>query len=91
MIHGKDKMTIADFKLITVQTARQILTKFVKNKSKFEELSSLLEDNVMSTFQLRDICTFNNDFESLKKELKSYVKMCKDFKDMSLMDIQLLA
>lgn len=91
MIHGKDKMTIADFKLITVQTARQILSKFVKNKSKFEELSSLLEDNVMSTFQLRDILTFNNDFESLKKELKSYVKMCKDFKDMSLMDIQLLA
>lgn len=91
MIQGKDKMTIADFKLITVQTARQILCKFVKNKSKFEELSSLLEDNVMSTFQLRDICTFNNDFESLKKELKSYVKMCKDFKDMSLMDIQLLA
>jgi len=39
MIQGKDKMTLADFKLITVQTARQILGKFVKNKSKFEELS----------------------------------------------------
>ena len=70
MIQGKDKITLNDFKLISVQTARQILAKFVKNSAKFEELSAILEDNVMSTFQLRDILTFNNDFESLKSELE---------------------
>ena len=73
MIQGKDKMTLNDFKLISVQTARQILAKFVKNPAKFEVLSAILEDNVMSTFQLRDILTFNHDFESLKSELKRYV------------------
>ena len=31
MIQGKDKTTTNDFKLITVQTAKQILGKFVKN------------------------------------------------------------
>ena len=91
MIQGKDQITLADFKLITVQTAKQILGKFIKNKSKFEELSSYLEDNVMSAFQLRDVLTFNNDFNSIKSELESYIKMCKDFKDMTLMDIQVLA
>ena len=70
MIQGKDKITLNDFKLISVQTAKQILAKFVKNPAKFEELSAILEDNVMSTFQLRDILTFNNDFESLKSELE---------------------
>ena len=91
MIQGKDQITLADFKLITVQTAKQILGKFIKNKSKFDELSSYLEDNVMSAFQLRDVLTFNNDFNSIKSELESYIKMCKDFKDMTLMDIQVLA
>ena len=91
MIQGKDKMTLNDFKLISVQTARQILAKFVKNPAKFEVLSAILEDNVMSTFQLRDILTFNHDFASLKSELQRYVAMCKDFKDMSVMDIQLIA
>lgn len=91
MIQGKDKLTISDFKLTSIQTARQILGKFVKNKSKFDELSSYLEDNCMSTFQLRDLLTFNNDFDSIKRELQSTVKMCKDFNEMSLMDIQLLA
>ena len=67
------------------------MSKFVKNKAKFDELSSYLEDDCMSTFQLKDILTFNNDFESIKSELKSQVKMCKDFKDMSLMDIRLIA
>ena len=33
MIQGEDKITLADFKLITVQTAKQILAKFIKNKS----------------------------------------------------------
>ena len=91
MIQGKDKMTLSDFKLISVQTARQILGKFVKNPAKYEVLSAILEDNVMSTFQLRDILTFNHDFESLKSELERYVTMCKDFKEMSVMDIQLIA
>ena len=45
----------------------------------------------MSAFQLRDVLTFNNDFDSIKSELESYIKMCKDFKDMTLMDIQVLA
>jgi len=45
----------------------------------------------MSAFQLRDVLTFNNDFNSIKSELESYIKMCKDFKDMTLMDIQVLA
>lgn len=31
MIQGQDKITLDDFKLITVQTGRQILSKFVKN------------------------------------------------------------
>ena len=91
MIQGKDQITLADFKLITVQAAKQILGKFIKNKSKFDELSSYLEDNVMSAFQLRDVLTFNNDFNSIKSELERYIKMCKDFKDMTLMDIQVLA
>lgn len=91
MIQGEDQITLADFKLITVQTARQILGKFIKNKSRFDELSPYLEDNLMSAFQLRDVLTFNNDFNSIKSELESYIKMCKDFKDMTLMDIQVLA
>ena len=45
----------------------------------------------MSTFQLRDVLTFNSDFNSIKSELKRYIEMCKDFRDMSLMDIQILA
>jgi len=67
------------------------LGKFIKNKSRFDELSPYLEDDVMSAFQLRDVLTFNNDFNSIKSELESYIKMCKDFKDMTLMDIQVLA
>jgi hypothetical protein len=92
MIQGHDQTTLTDFKLLTLPTARQILRKFVKNEDKFKEIMELMDEECMSGFQLRDILSSNNDFESIKSSIKEQVLFNKYFNDMSsMMGIFILA
>ena len=82
MVNG-DKITQSDFSLLSLNSAKQILAKFVKNETIFKDLSSLLEDETLSGFQLRDILTSTSDFEELKNSLKEQTEFSKYFNDLS--------
>lgn len=69
MVNG-DKKVAEDFAVLNQNQARQILKGFVKNDELLEELVEMIENDTLSGFQLKDICTNNYGFESIKSAIK---------------------
>merc|ERR1719326_2407404 len=69
MING-DKKIADDFTLLNQNQARVILKGFVKNDELLEQLVEMIENDTLSGFQLKDICTNNYGFESIKNAIK---------------------
>ena len=62
MVNG-DKKVGEDFTLLNQNQARMILKGFIKNDDLLEELVELVDSDMLSGFQLKDICTNNYGFE----------------------------
>jgi len=68
MVNG-DKKVAEDFALLNQNQARIILKGFVKKEELLEQLVEMIESDTLSGFQLKDICTNNYGFESIKKAI----------------------
>lgn len=68
MVNG-DKKVGEDFTLLNQNQARMILKGFIKNDELLEELVELVDSDMLSGFQLKDICTNNYGFEQIKSAI----------------------
>ena len=68
MVNG-DKKVGEDFTLLNQNQARMILKGFIKNDELLEELVELVDSDMLSGFQLKDICTNNYGFEQIKNAI----------------------
>merc|ERR1712173_203306 len=76
MVNG-DKQVALDFALLSNNQARQIIKQFVMKAELQEQLVDIIETDALSGFQLKDICTNNYDFDSIKAAIVAAVKESK--------------
>jgi len=89
MING-DKQVALDFALLSHNQARQIIKQFVMKAELQEQLVDLVETDALSGFQLKDICTNNYDFDSIKAAIVAAVKESKLYENPNAMTINLI-
>lgn len=66
-----DKNGKKDFEYQSIQNARRIIQKFVKNNEICESLVELVEEDGVTGFQLKDILRDNYSFEALRDAIVS--------------------
>jgi len=90
MINGAAVAKV-DFGLLPPNRARQIIRQFVANPELQEELVELCGSEILSGYQLKDICTNNYDVEAIKAAIVGKVKETETYENPSTLTICLLA
>jgi len=64
-----------EFKYLTSNQVRSIVAKFVKNKDILEELVNMVDDQVITGFQLKDLMRANYSLEHIKAAIEAQIAL----------------
>jgi len=64
-----------DFKYLTSNQVRSIIAKFVKNKIMLEELVDMVDDQIITGFQLKDLMRANYSLKHIKTAIEDQIAL----------------
>jgi len=85
-----EALAVQDFALLSSSQARQILKQFIVNQELLEEAVNLCEHEVITGFQLKDICTQNYDFDAIKSAIQQKIFESRLYENPNALTINLI-